>query len=170
VDTALLNRAKAMGCDVIVTKGQFTAKMLDLLKQHARLSDPAAAQLAAEGQLSELARKGIELFNQGDYYAAHEELELAWKAEDGPVRDLYQGTLQIAVAYLQITRRNYNGAIKMFLRARQWLDPLPDICRSLDVAALRKDAADVRTALESLGAERIGDFEIKQLKPLRLVN
>ena len=93
-----------------------------------------------------------------------------WKAETGPVRDLYQGLLQIAVAYLQITRHNYNGAIKMFLRARQWLDPLPAVCRGVDVAQVRQEAAEARTELEKLGAERISEFDLTHLKPLRLVN
>jgi hypothetical protein len=55
----------------------------------------------------------------------------------------------------------------MFLRSRQWLDPLPDVFRGVDVAALRQDAAEVRTALEKLGPERIDEFEVKQLKPIR---
>ena len=76
----------------------------------------------------------------------------------------------IAVAYLQITRGNYNGAIKMFLRSRQWLDPLPGAMRGVDVAALRQDAARVRAALEALGAERIGEFDVRQLQPVKVVD
>lgn len=169
VDAALLARAKAAGCDEVITKGQFTSKMLDLLKTQARLVDSTTMQLAVEGELSELARKGIALFNRGEYFEAHEELEHAWNAESGPIRDLYQGILQIAVAYLQITRHNYNGAIKMFLRSRQWLDPLPEVCRGVDVTTLRHDAAEVRSILEKLGPERIEEFKIEQLKPIRVI-
>ncbi|MEK7312281.1 MAG: DUF309 domain-containing protein [Chloroflexota bacterium] len=170
VDADLRQRAFKAGCDAVVTKGQFSAKMVDLLQQHARLPDPAAARAAAEGELSELARKGIELFNRGEYFEAHEELEHAWNEEPGPARQLYQGVLQIAVAYLQITRSNYNGAIKMLLRARQWLDPLPDVCKGVNVAALRRDAAEVRAALESLGAEKMGEFDRSKLGPVEIVN
>jgi len=170
VDTALRAKALAAGCEVVVTKGQFTSRMLDILRENVRLFDPADAQTLAQGELSELARKGIELFNKGEYFDAHEELEHAWNAETGPVKNLYQGILQIAVAYLQITRRNYNGAIKMFLRSRQWLDPLPVISRGVDVGALRLDAAQVRAALESLGAERINEYDLSQLQPVKVVN
>ncbi len=170
VDLELRQRALNAGCDEVVSKGRFTSAMLELLQKHARLPDPAAAQSVAEGELSELARKGIELFNRGEYFEAHEELERAWNEENSPARELYRGILQVAVAYLQITRRNYNGAIKMFLRARQWLDPLPDVCRGVDVAALRKDAAEARAALEALGAERIPEFDLVLLKPVKLVN
>ncbi len=168
VDLQLRQRALDAGCDEVVAKSRFTSAMLELLQKHARLPGIGDAQAVAEGELSELARKGIELFNRGDYFEAHEELEHAWNEEGGPARELYRGILQVAVAYLQITRRNYNGAIKMFLRARQWLDPLPDVCRGVDVAALRKDAAEVRAALEALGAERIGEFDLSLLKPVAL--
>lgn len=170
VDLELRQRALDAGCDEVVAKGRFTSAMLELLQKHARLPDPAATQAAAEGELSELARKGIELFNRGEYFEAHEELEHAWNEEGGPARELYRGILQVAVAYLQITRRNYNGAIKMFLRARQWLDPLPDVCRGVDVATLRQDAAEARAALEALGADRISEFDLALLKPVRVFN
>lgn len=170
VDEALRARAKDVGCDVVVTKGQFTNRMVDILRENARILDPADALAASQGELSELARKGIDLFNQGEYFDAHEELEHAWNAETGPVRNLYQGILQIAVAYLQITRGNYNGAIKIFLRSRQWLDPLPAISRGVDVAALRKDAAQVRHDLEALGPERIREYDLKQLQPVKFAN
>ena len=170
VDAALRQRATAAGCDAVVTQGQFTARLIDLLQAHARLPDVAALRAAADGDLSELAWHGIELFNRGEYFEAHEELEHAWNAETSPARDLYQGLLQVAVAYLHITRRNYNGAIKMFLRARQWLDPLPDVSRGVDVAGLRQDAAAARAALEALGADKMAEFDVTALKPVRVAN
>jgi uncharacterized protein len=47
------------------------------------------------GALPPLALRGLELFNQGEYFEAHEALELAWREETGPVRELYRGILQI---------------------------------------------------------------------------
>jgi predicted metal-dependent hydrolase len=61
--------------------------------------------------------------------------------------------LQVAVAYLQIERGNPNGAKKIFLRSRQWLSPLPDTCRGVDVKQLKKDAAAVEQALKEEGVE-----------------
>jgi hypothetical protein len=163
-------RALAAGCDAVLAQGRFSSAMPELLQKYARLPDPAAAQAAAEGALSTLARQGIALFNRTEYFEAHEALEHAWNDESGPGRELYRGLLQIAVAYLQITRGNYNGAIKIFLRARQWLDPLPDHCRGVNVAALRHDAAAVRAALEALGPGRVGEFDLSLLRPIDSVN
>ena len=70
----------------------------------------------------------------------------------------------MAVAYLQIERGNYNGALKMFLRVRQWIDPLPDLCRGVDVAQLRADARHVHESLLALGREGIGRFDRRLFK------
>lgn len=168
VNTELRERGRAAGCDAVITQGQLAAQFPKLLQQYAQQVDPEAALRVTMGELAPQARHGIQLFNRGEYFEAHEELELAWKAERGPIRDLYQGILQVGVAYLHITRFNYNGAIKMFLRARQWLDPLPDICRGVDVASLRQDSARARSALEVLGPDHVADFDQGLLKPVRL--
>ena len=111
--------------------------------------------------------KGIELFNQGDYFAAHEELEEAWKHDRSTGRDLYRGVLQIAVAYFHLWKGNYKGTVKMFQRSHRWLDPLPDICRGIDVAQLREDAFAIQDEVLSLGPDQIEAFEIDKLKPIK---
>jgi predicted metal-dependent hydrolase len=82
---------------------------------------------------------GLELFNAGRYFEAHEELEMAWRREKGAIRDLYRGILQVGVGYYHIQRRNYRGALKMFLRCRQWLDLFPSECCGIDLARFRRD-------------------------------
>ena len=41
--------------------------------------------------------EGLELFNRGHYFEAHEALEAAWREETHPVRELYRGILQAGV-------------------------------------------------------------------------
>jgi predicted metal-dependent hydrolase len=151
-----------------LAKGRFIADLPTLIEKYARRVDDVALVDSCQGELSTLALKGIALFNQHEFFEAHEELEHAWNEESGPARELYRGILQVAVAYLQITRHNYNGALKMFLRMRQWLDPLPDACRGVDVAQLRADALAAKAEVERLGAERIAEFDTVLFKPLRI--
>jgi hypothetical protein len=165
-DLDLRARAIDVGCDAVLAKGRLVTALPELIQKYARLTDAAALEADCRGEVSALARKGIELFNRREFFEAHEELEHAWNEELSPVRELYRGILQVAVAYLQITRQNYNGALKMFLRMRQWLDPLPDECRGVDVAQLRADALAVRAELERLGPERLGEFDRDLFKPL----
>lgn len=159
-------RATSAGADAVLAKSRFSQAMPDLIQKYSRISDEAAIAADCEGDLSAKAIHGLELMNAGEYFEAHEELEHAWNEEPGPARELYRAVLQVAVAYLQITRRNYNGALKMFLRVRQWLDPLPDSCRGVNVAALRAGALAARQHLEALGPERIGEFDLSLLRPV----
>jgi predicted metal-dependent hydrolase len=167
-DLELRTRAIAAGCDAVLAQGRLMSALPELIEKYARQVDEAALSADCRGRPSALALKGIELFNQQAYFEAHEELELAWGEETGPVRELYRGILQVAVAYLQIERRNYKGALKMFLRLRQWLDPLPDECLGVNVARLRQEALDARAALEALGPERLVEFDRSLMKPVDL--
>ncbi len=166
-DLVLSTRAIDVGCDAVLAKSRFVTALPELIQKYARSTDPALLAVDCTGKLSTLALKGIELFNRQEFFEAHEELEHAWNEEPGPARELYRGILQVAVAYLQITRQNYSGALKMFLRLRQWLDPLPDKCRGVDVAQLRADALAARSELERLGPERIGEFDRGLFKPVK---
>jgi len=118
------------------------------------------------GEMHPQARKGIREFNAGEYYEAHEYLELAWRDTDSPGRDLYQGILQVGVAYYHIQRGNYRGALKMFNRARDLLQPLPDMCQGVDVKKLRKDAEEVESALREKGADGIQNFNFDLFQPV----
>jgi predicted metal-dependent hydrolase len=82
--------------------------------------------------------EGLRLFNAGHYFEAHEALEDAWNAERGKVRELYRGILQIAVVYLHITRRNYDGALKVYGRSQRWMKDWPAVCRGIQVEELRR--------------------------------
>jgi uncharacterized protein len=113
------------------------------------------------------AAEGLRLFNAGEYFEAHEALEDAWNAETGRVRDLYRGILQIAVVYLHITRRNYNGAVKVYARSQRWTRDWPAVCRGIQVEELRADAEEVITEVQRLGLERISEFDNSLLKPVR---
>ncbi|MBI5295686.1 MAG: DUF309 domain-containing protein [Chloroflexi bacterium] len=118
------------------------------------------------GRLHPAAIQGLRLFNAGEYFEAHEELETAWRAEPGPIRSLYQGILQVAVSYLHLTRGNYEGALKVHGRSLKWLRAWPDSCRGVDVAQLRRDAAAVFAEAERLGPERLAAFDRSLLKPI----
>lgn len=127
---------------------------------------PEEIACACQGALPAQVVEGLELFNRRKYFEAHEVLEAAWRAEPGPVRELYRGILQIAVAYLHITRGNYPGSVKMFLRSRTWLTPFPDECRGIDLAAFRVDYGRVEAVLHRLGPDHLSSLDRSLLKPI----
>ena len=122
--------------------------------------------IECDGPLHPQAVEGLQLFNEGKYFEAHEALEIAWLEEKGRIRDLYRGILQVGVAYLHITRGNYRGAVKVHGRSRKWLKDFPDICRGIFVDKLRKDSETVLGQIMLLGEMRIGEFDQSLLKPV----
>lgn len=124
-------------------------------------------EAGCQGELPPLVIRGLESFNQKNYFEAHEELETAWRAERGPVRELYRGILQVAVAYYHILNENYRGAAKMFIRARTWLGPFPDRCKGIDLVGFRADYYRVEQELHRLGPEKIAWLDRSLMKPVR---
>ena len=121
---------------------------------------------ASSGKIHPMAELGLALFNDRQYWKAHEALEEAWKFEPGPVRHLYLGILQAGVAYLHIQKGNYTGAMKMYSRSQRWLSPFPNECRGIAVAQLRHDLEVTITILKRIGPQNISQFDQNLLKPI----
>ncbi len=124
-------------------------------------------QTTAEVPLHPKAIQGMEFFNRGHYFEAHEALEAAWREEPGRVRDLYRGILQVGVVYLHITNQNYPGAIKVYQRCQKWLQPWPETCRGIEVGQLRQDLEAAVQVLQELGPQRMAAFDTTLLKPIQ---
>jgi len=165
-DVELMGAAKRAGADTVLARSRFTSDMPKLLKKYARIPNYESIAATCREPLSSLATNGIDKFNRGEYYACHDDLEEAWRQDDSPGRDLYRGILQVAIAYYQIERDNFRGAMKMLLRLRQWLDPLPPICRGVNVEKLRQEVEVVQTALVALGEDQTGDFDKSLFNPI----
>jgi predicted metal-dependent hydrolase len=161
-----MQAAKDRGADMVVARSRFMRDMPDLLTRYARMSDQDALVEFCSEPLPPLVQEGIDLFNQGEFYKCHDALEEAWMQEANPGRNLYRGILQVGIAYYQIERGNYRGAVKMLLRVRQWLGPLPAICRGVDVARLRRDADRVYAAMVDLGPDRTDELNRELFRPI----
>ena len=163
------HRADAVicGADLALSWRELEGRIDKVIKDLARFPDRAtAAKLDCECQqpLPALAIAGIREFNRGEFYRQHDLFEALWVETGGPVRDLYRGILQIGVAYYQLERGNFRGALKMLQRSVQWLRPLPEICQGIDIEALRRDSTKVRAELQRLGPERLDEFDQRLLK------
>ena len=101
---------------------------------------------------------GIEQFNRGEYWECHETLERLWVAEAREVRDLYQGILQVGVAFHHLKNNNFPGAIKMLRRGLPRLRGLPEVCQGVHVLELATAARDVHDAALGLGVGRLAEL------------
>ena len=106
-----------------------------------------------------LLRRGIDQFNDGEFFDQHETLEDLWREETRPVRSLYQGILQIGVAMYHLQRGNHHGVVTMIARGTRRLRPFAPVCQGVDVADLIASAARVLQAVDRLGPDRLGAFD-----------
>jgi hypothetical protein len=169
VDADNFRKAINLGADLAVPRSRFFKELDKFILEYARLDGDGTFKQACRDSLSDSAVQGLIEFNERNFFEAHEYLEDAWKNESGEGRELYRGVLQVAVAYLQIERANYQGAVKMFLRSRQWLNPLPEECRGIDIAQLKQDKEIVYDELISLGPEKVNEFDTSKLKPIKFL-
>jgi uncharacterized protein len=89
---------------------------------------------------------GLELIRRGEYFAAHEELELAWRAADAEEKDFFQGLVHVAVAWYQASRGNRYGFTRQLAKAERRLAPFAPSHRGVDVAAVLAQVAAARAS------------------------
>ena len=81
--------------------------------------------------------KGIELFNSGRYWDAHEAWEHEWTPERrGPESGFYKGLIQIAAGCLHYERRNRRGTVNKWTSGAGYLRPYPPVHRGVRLADL----------------------------------
>ena len=68
--------------------------------------------------------RGVDLFNNGRYWEAHEIWEAEWTPDrKGPDSGFYKGLIQVAAGCLHYTRHNRRGAINKWRSGAGYLRP-----------------------------------------------
>ncbi|MCU0702613.1 MAG: DUF309 domain-containing protein [Fimbriiglobus sp.] len=86
-------------------------------------------------------RRGIELFNAGRYFDAHEEWEHVWRSCPAPERRFVHSLIHAAVALYQWRRGHFAAARTQLARGMAKAADYPPAFLGLDAARLWKDVA-----------------------------
>jgi predicted metal-dependent hydrolase len=96
-------------------------------------------------------KRGLELSARGEYFAAHEAFETAWRAARPADRDFFQGLVHAVVFAYQAGRGKEIGAARQREKGLRRLGPYAPAYRGLDVArllaALDRAETDLREEL-----------------------
>ena len=84
-----------------------------------------------------LFRKGLEAFNAGHFYDAHEYWEEVWLETLDPEKMFLQGLIQVAAAFHHYTRENRQGTRNLLQAGLAKIDRFPHVHRGLALEALR---------------------------------
>ena len=94
--------------------------------------------------------RGIELFNEGSYWEAHEAWESDWMPDrKGPDSGFYKGLIQVAAGCLHYTRRNRRGAVNKWRSGAGYLRPYLPARRGVRLAPLVSAVDGYLTAIEA---------------------
>ncbi len=80
---------------------------------------------------------GVDLFNAGRFFEAHEAWEQVWLRSTGNEKIGIQGLIQAAAAILHLERGNREGAYSLYEKACDKLVMLPQTYRELDIGELK---------------------------------
>jgi len=89
-------------------------------------------------------KRGLELIAHGELFAAHEELETAWRAAPPEERDFFQGLVHVAVAWYQAGRGKPVATASQLEKAARRLGPFAPAHRGLDVADVLRQVEQAR--------------------------
>ena len=98
--------------------------------------------------ISQEAEKGLLLFNQREYYEAHEYFEAAWRQTRHPSREFYRALLQVSGGFYRLTQERPEAAKKFFTHALGWLHDFPSPFLGIDTAELKMQLQKIINAIE----------------------
>jgi predicted metal-dependent hydrolase len=102
--------------------------------------------------------EGIVLFNDQQFWHAHEAWERDWLVAEGEEKLFLQGLIQLAAAYYHVQRRTYRGGIRLFDAALEKLSRVPEHYRGVDRSEAAARAAQHREHIARGGHIDAVDF------------
>jgi predicted metal-dependent hydrolase len=96
-----------------------------------------------------LYQKGLEAFNSGHFYDAHEHWEEVWLETSNSDKMFLQGLIQVAAAFHHYSRANLQGTRNLLQAGLLKLDCFPEVHGGLKIEVLRKSVRGWLAALDS---------------------
>jgi uncharacterized protein len=103
--------------------------------------------------------QGIELFNQQQFWHAHEAWEQAWLHANDPVATLYKGLIQTAAALVHWQRNNPKGLRLNWAKARPKLAAITQHTSGQTSVSASLDLADLIASMDAFVAATTDERE-----------
>lgn len=84
-------------------------------------------------------REGLRLFNEEEFFEAHDVWEELWADCQGTEKKFLQGLIQASVALFHFGNENFGGAKKLYLSSRKYLEPYGETCMGLQLSRFLAD-------------------------------
>jgi hypothetical protein len=111
---------------------------------------------------------GIQQYNAGYFFEAHETWEELWLQSPWPFRQFLQGLIQLAAAFVHLVRHEYPGVIRLLDEALAKIEE-GSMTMGVDGSRLAKEVRAARDELASLGPERFEEWDQQRIPHIRLI-
>ncbi len=114
-------------------------------------------------------RQGVDLFNAGRFWQAHEAWEDVWRRKAGDCEYFFKGLIQAAAAFHQFEQGRYRGMMTHFSRACGKLKPFVPEYLGIDTAGFVRDLERCRESVEKPERENGGPISLPAIPRIGIV-
>ena len=111
-------------------------------------------------KMSELFKRGLDEYDKGDYFEAHEAWEDLWSDYNFPDRKFVQGLIQLSVSFVHLGNGNLTGAKNLLKKSQQKFDDYNGIHREINLADLKSSIEAVEIVYSELTDCRDFDWDL----------
>jgi predicted metal-dependent hydrolase len=105
-------------------------------------------------ELSDI-KAGVDLFNDADFFAAHDFFEDLWSESSSEEKFFFQGLVHISVGSFHLISGNFKGALSQFSKGKMKLNGYVPLFLDVDVGNL---ILDIDKIVSEMQKERKIDF------------
>lgn len=110
---------------------------------------------------------GIELFNDADYFAAHDFFEDLWSEAIPSEKFFYQGLVHVSVGSFHLVSGNIRGALSQYSKCKMKLERYVPVFLNIDIENLIEGIDRIVSELHIDGDTRIPDSLIDKLPKIK---
>ena len=125
--------------------------------------------IRSEGVLERAMKEAVCLFNEGLFFEVHEVLEAVWLKEEGQVRLLLQGLIQIAAGFHHLENNNFKGALSLLKEGREKAVEFGAVCFGLEPDRFLEQVKACYDSIEALGRDAFDRFDRRMIPQMRLL-
>ena len=111
-------------------------------------------------KMSELFKRGLDEYDKGDYFEAHEAWEDLWSDYNFPDRKFVQGLIQLSVSFVHLGNGNLTGAKNLLKKCQQKFDDYNGIHRKINLSDLKSSIEAVEIVYSELNDCRDFDWDL----------
>ena len=111
-------------------------------------------------KMSELFQRGLDEYDKGDYFEAHEAWEDLWSDYNFLDRKFIQGLIQLSVSFVHLGNGNLTGAKNLLKKCQQKFDDYNGIHRDINLLDLKSSIEAVEIVYSELNDCRDFDWDL----------